>query len=501
MKNKGTRGVLSILITLAMIFALLPALALTANAAPVSGSLTIGAESVPDLLIDGSGTNWSWDAATATLTLTGNIGSTIFFDNTGAGAINITYSGNFTVDGGTDIAIQVNGTANLQINGSGTLTLVSTNWAGIFTQQGNINIIGGSTSVVINAAGDGIWSGGGNVNISGGAAVDITSTGIGRGIYANNHVIIIGNGTSVEIETTDGYGIDALATVTINSGTVTINAAGGGVWSTGGGIRSIGPINITGGTVTINATGIGIGTASGVNIFGGTVTINSAGDGIGTASDVNISGGTVNITSTGSDDGINAGGDVTISGGSGIVIGGVLAAGGLTHPGVAVEGSHNNGATWSAAQVGASGTNNVFVNASGVEFMRIRWPAQQQQQQPPPQLQPYQQQFASDDDREPRPDTLTVRYFRNIEPVELPWRTSGVRLHEIYAVRSEVPTRAGFEFLYWTTSREGGGAQFTAGGGITARGDINLYAQWRATGPVTAATLPANINHNPQTGR
>ena len=194
--------------------------------------------------------------------------------------------------------------------------------------------------------------------------------------------------------------------------------------------------------------------------------------------------------------------DVTISGGSGIVIGGVLAAGGLTHPGVAVEGSHNNGASWAAAQVGTSGANNVFVDAGNVEFMLIQWPAQQQQQQPPPQLQPYQQQFTTDDDREPRHDLLTVRYFRNIEPDELPWRTSSVRLHEIYTVRSEVPTRAGFEFLYWTTSSEGGGAQFTAGSGITARGDVNLYAQWRAIGePVTAVTLPAHINHNPQTGR
>ena len=113
-------------------------------------------------------------------------------------------------------------------------------------------------------------------------------------------------------------GIKADNSVSINSGTVTVNAyddaihANSDVRMESTSSCGSGAIYITGGNITLSSSDDGIHADGGVYISGGSVSITQSYEGL-EGSSVTVSGGSVYIRS--SDDGINSGGTITLSGG------------------------------------------------------------------------------------------------------------------------------------------------------------------------------------------
>jgi len=115
---------------------------------------------------------------------------------------------------------------------------------------------------------------------------------------------------------------------------------------------------------------------------------------------------------------------------------------------------------------------------------------------PPDHIQQSSYDSSSSSDRDY--DLFTVRYYRNVEQNELPWRTQGpFRRGGTFRIPENIPTRSGFEFMHWTLNPGGQGIPYNAGAQFTIHRDMNFYAQWREI----AGESPMNVNHNPPTGR
>ena len=131
-----------------------------------------------------------------------------------------------------------------------------------------------------------------------GAAIKVKS---GSNLTLSGSGTLIVDGSACKNGIKGGEGV----TITINSGTYNVNAANNGIAADGNLIINDGTINVTSGNDGLKAKPDSDDTTSNgvVSINGGTVTINAVGEGI-EGETVNINGGTVNIKS--SDDGINA---------------------------------------------------------------------------------------------------------------------------------------------------------------------------------------------------
>ena len=320
--NKRTGKLLSLLLTLAMVLGMLPAMSLTALAAEPGISITAATENT-------SGTDWSYVESTKTLTLSSYSGG--YIQGSGLSTLNLVLEGTstITVDDANAKGIALGNNQNLNISGSGSLTINATggsSWIyGIecnkFTMtSGTVTINANSSKMVYGVNANS------SLSVTGGKlTANITGTSDGRGLYCKTGKLTVDSGAEVDVTVTNNgsnsmYGIyneAYTASDTDNgdielAGTVTITRDSG---STGSGIV----YGIANYSTSSNTDGV-------ISITGGTVTVTNAYYGIAAFTkghdtafaDVVISGGTVNVTSTTSDSlGIvswNNG--VTISGGT-----------------------------------------------------------------------------------------------------------------------------------------------------------------------------------------
>ncbi|MDO4562242.1 MAG: stalk domain-containing protein [Clostridia bacterium] len=315
-------SLLSMLIALAMLLGMLPAMSLTAFAAEPGISIT-------GSTADSSGTGWSYVESTKTLTLSGYSGG--YIQGSGLNTLNLVLEGTnaITVDDTNAKGIALGNNQNLNISGSGSLTINATNGSNLiygiecrhFTMtSGTVTINANSSKMVYGVnANDSLSVTGGKLT------ANITGTSDGRGLYCKTGKLTVDSGAEVAVKVTNNgsngmYGIyneAYTASVTDNgdielAGTVTITRDSGstgsgmvyGIANRGSSSNTDGVISVTGGTVTVT------------NAYYGIAAFTKGHD---TAfADVVISGGTVNVTSTTSDSlGIvswNNG--VTISGGT-----------------------------------------------------------------------------------------------------------------------------------------------------------------------------------------
>ena len=243
--------------------------------------LYVGGERITDT---SSGTGWSYNAGTNTLTLTGGDSITtgylgpcetsgylyikaIIYDGRDTG-LNIVVEGNNTISstaGDVQFGIYVKG--NLNISGTGTLTVSTTaeNGWGIFA-KGTLTIPSGT--ITGRGESNGIGSGG-NMTISGGTvnAVGFRDAAGSNGISTENGNLTITGGNV----TARGYNYDAfvstngpLGAFSISSGELNLPGSGNLDVNGPGATFSGGTVNITSGQITI---GGGSFTMTGGNIF------------------------------------------------------------------------------------------------------------------------------------------------------------------------------------------------------------------------------------------
>lgn len=221
-------------------------------------------------------------------------------------------------------------TSSIIVSG-GTIKITKAGDKGILAYS-NIQISGGDIS--IQSEDKGIKSAAGNIVISGGT-VSVTTTGDdGKGILAKLGEVQITNGTiKVSTSGSDAKGIKSVGNMTISGGTITVICSSGssaafapgwggggqgGPGNQGGGGNTGGPGNMGGGQ---NASAPeGIESKAKLTITGGTIYSQSSDDAINSGSDMNISGGYICAYSTGND-GIDANGNCYIKGGTVYAIG------------------------------------------------------------------------------------------------------------------------------------------------------------------------------------
>ena len=282
----------------------------------ITGTMCVGGITIPDLTQDANGTGWTWDAASATLTLNGSYqGGFIDFECDNTDTINLVCNGAVTVSQGSLYAIRCGG--SLVIKGDGPLTI-----SGGLRASKDIIILG--------TIGD----------ISGGSS---------SGIDAGGSISIYGAVGNI----TGAQAILANGDITISDGAVVgkIGAEGSGPSSSTDGIHSYnGSVTINGATGDISGKSYGI-CAKGGNVFinGATGAISSAYGSLSGDSAIRASvgvaiNGTTGVISSKGDYGIYAeSGAVLIAGKTGDITGtkarGILAVvGGITIPPGAVVG-------------------------------------------------------------------------------------------------------------------------------------------------------------------
>ncbi|WP_313133515.1 S-layer homology domain-containing protein [Anaerocolumna sp.] len=274
---------------------------------PVTGTMDIGGTTaVADLSQDGSGTGWTWEAVTATLTLSTGYPSDkgIYIGCAQSDEIKLEYSGDITITT-TGNVIPINCNGSLEINGtSSTLTLNNSGTlnSALSAKGGDLKISSGT----LNVTGPiGLYTHNGNIIIGGTANVTAVSNG--------NYIL---PGSNVGIMANLGYDI------IISGGTV--NATGGILDAA----LVADNITITGGTIVTNPAGSDNGNVYGNVFVSGSstnVTINGSIVDGGDGADLTVSDGNVTVTGT-------VDGTVTVTGGTVSVNGSPVLPSGTTYP-------------------------------------------------------------------------------------------------------------------------------------------------------------------------
>ena len=305
MKNKYKKKALCILLALALVFTLTPAIpGVVENAYAAEPGISITGSTA-----DSSGTGWSYVKSTKTLTLSGYNGG--YIQGSGLNTLNLVLEGTNTITVGDANAkgIALDNNQNLNISGSGSLTINATGGSNLiygiecnkFTMtSGTVTINANSSKMVYGVNANS------SLSVTGGKlTANITGTSDGRGLYCKTGKLTVGSGAEVDVTVTNNgsnimYGIyneAYTASVTDNgdialAGTVTVTRDSGSTGTVygianGGNNNIDGVISITGGTVTVTNANYGIAafTKGHAAAF----------------ADVDISGGTVNVTSTTSD--------------------------------------------------------------------------------------------------------------------------------------------------------------------------------------------------------
>ena len=346
------KRIIGLVLSLALVLGMLSGMSTTGYAA-ATYNVWVGGTQVTSANLTGTG--WSYNAGTSTLTL-----NNYSYSGTGHG---------WTEEGSTNYAL-IHAKQDLTIELKGTNSIVNTQTGSsdkfAVYVEGTLSITGSGT-LTANSGDDGYCC----IICNDIAVENATVNATGKnGIFCNDITIESGmvNATGI-----DGYGIYAQNDIKINNGTV--NAIGNS--DNGSGIYAWSDIEINNGTV--NATGAdqdhystGIMSFTGsVTINNGTVIASSAGTKKGTGivshqKDVIIKGG--NITANGPDYGIKSEeGSVTIEGGTVIAVGnnecGIMGMNGVTISDGTVTASGSAG-IWGYMGISISGGD---VTASGTE--------------------------------------------------------------------------------------------------------------------------------------
>lgn len=208
---------------------------------------------------------------------------------------------------------------DLTVNGNGSLT-VNANYNNAITSKDELRITGGT--ITVNSVNDGI-RGRDFIAIKGGT---ITVNAEGDGMQSNNDEDSERGFVSIEggtINITAGKdGIQAETSVIVSGGNITISSGGGSVnsskvisrgntWGNRGmennsdsssssvsakGIKAVADITIEGGTITIDSSDDSIHSNDSLTIDGGTIILASGDDGIHSDSTLEINGGDISIT-------------------------------------------------------------------------------------------------------------------------------------------------------------------------------------------------------------
>ncbi len=308
----------------------------------ITGTMEVGGTTVSDLTQDASGTGWTWDAESATLTLNSSYqGGFIDFKCDNTDTIDLVCNGAVTVSQGSLYAIRCGG--SLVIKGDGPLTISGGLRASkdiiILGMMGDIS--GGSSSGIDAGGSISIYGAVGNItgvnaiyaigDVTIHEAASMSKIGAGGngpsssayGIYSQNGSVTI-NGVTGDISG-KSYGIYAKGgNVFINGATGAISSAYGSL-SGDSAIRASVGVAINGTTGAISSKGdYGIYAESGAVLIAG-----KAGDITGTKArgilavvgGITIPPGAVVGKIAGAQSGIEAGGSVTIGGKTGDITG------------------------------------------------------------------------------------------------------------------------------------------------------------------------------------
>ena len=321
------------------------------TAVTVTGILKFGGTIVVhDLTQDGSDTTggsvaWAWDAAAATLTLTGN-------GSIGGSSNDIV----FLAVG--DVTVEVNGTVSasaltykeghagsLTLTGSGVLTLSNEGKNAIWAREG-LEISG----LTVNASTTGEYSSAisvdlGSFTMTGGKLIATATGNTTNGIYASQGINI--SDTAEVTASAGNYGLTSSRDINISGGTVEAASTEGRA-----GIRTgDGVLNISGGSVTAKSAGgeLAIDALGGVTVGSATLITGENGNGGGirenltvnhTDADVTVNGHILRTYNPGTE------GNLTVSAGTaeitGDVSGNVTVSGGAVTVGGTVNGLTNH---------------------------------------------------------------------------------------------------------------------------------------------------------------
>ncbi len=173
-----------------------------------TGNLVLGGYTyVPDLTLDGSGTGWTWDAATETLTLNSNYnGVDISIWSNNSDVINLVYSGDIFIYSHFS-AISCMGSLNISGDG-GILTLMSNNGSmSCINAQQNLTIGSNANINIKNSSGIAIECFN-NMTIKDNATVTCSSDGMfGKGMLISGNTMISTTGI-VNIRSIYSYAVD-----------------------------------------------------------------------------------------------------------------------------------------------------------------------------------------------------------------------------------------------------------------------------------------------------
>ncbi|MDL2239618.1 fibronectin type III domain-containing protein, partial [Bacteroidales bacterium OttesenSCG-928-L14] len=251
----------------------------TANKAmAATGNLYIGDEYVGSLTENHSGTGWTWNAATETMTLTAAYTSgSIWFNYCAADdLIKVKVTENVTING------NIYCMANLSLDASGyTLNFVGeTSLSNRIDCLEDCSITGGTFNIAESTGGSIAVNK--NLNISGNTSITAS-----KGFMSPNGSILINTTGTITVEGTNNV-IRAYQTVTISSGSVFVNATsdtsimGSAVFISGNAnVTTVGCIYATNNVVDISTSG--------------TVNVESSYIGIYAQTDMYISSGTINV--------------------------------------------------------------------------------------------------------------------------------------------------------------------------------------------------------------
>ncbi|MDL2239844.1 fibronectin type III domain-containing protein, partial [Bacteroidales bacterium OttesenSCG-928-K22] len=304
MKKNLSKTVKASIFFLALLFSLSAARAAT-------GTMNIGGGSHSDLTVDGSGTGWTWNAATETLTVNADYTGDyyIIFKCAETDHVNMLVTANLTIR-------YISSWGSLSLDASDyTLNITGvTNVYGIRASK-HLSITGGTFHVTgANAA---IQSGDSEGDISISGTVNITAVGAIRAPGGSMSVSITGTITAEYVKGT----IKAKNDITVSSGSLfltstslddamSIGSNDGNVFITGNAnLTAIGGIYNNDGSLTINTSGtvniecltyIGVFTGADINIISGTVNV-LVGDmaALYAMAAINVSGGATTLTGTG----------------------------------------------------------------------------------------------------------------------------------------------------------------------------------------------------------
>ncbi len=195
----------------------------------ISGTMVIGGEVGKNLANDQSGTGWTWDRETATLTLTSDYVSSngIWIVCQPTDTIHLVYSGDVTISA-SDCALSCEGALSISGNGTLTLEITSSSIEALRVANGNLNILSGKIIAtgrigIITYAGDIIIHNGANVT-----ATSIGETGRRVGIQASKEYGIFINGATISASTMGDGQYDAAllaGNININGGVVNLFSA------------------------------------------------------------------------------------------------------------------------------------------------------------------------------------------------------------------------------------------------------------------------------------